>query len=105
MAKIFELVRLATAAAEVDWSPAHLYRVLTSRDYAHLDPRPKIRRLPSGNTNALVRHEPDDSDEIGWELFKKGLAEDGLRKPKKTQLMERRHEARLAREREAEASA
>ncbi len=41
---------------------------------------------------------------IGWERFKKRLAEDGLRKPKRTKLMEERHQARLERER-AEAKA
>ena len=81
-----------------------MYRVLTSRAYAHLDPRPEIRRLPTGNTNVLVRHEPDGSNKIGWERFKKRLAEDGLRKPKRTKLMEERHQARLERER-AEAKA
>ena len=100
--KILEYLRLKTAAAEVDLSAAHLTRVLTATDYSHLDPRPKIYRLPTGNTNVLVRHEPADSPYPGWEAFKKQMLEGGLRAPKKAKLMEERHQARLARERAAD---
>ena len=89
-----ELLRVATAAEETPWSPQHLNRVLTSPAYSHLDPRPKIRRLPTGGTNVLVRSE--------WEEFKQRLV-DTPKPAKKSTLMEARHQARLAREAEASA--
>ena len=96
--KIIEFLNLKTAADETPWSPAHLRRVLTSDSYRHLDPRPPLRRLPTGNTVVLLRSE--------WEPFKKRLAEDGSREPKRTKLMEGRHQARIERERrEAEGMA
>ena len=92
--KVIEFLRLATAAEESPWSDKHLYRVLTSDSYSHLDPRPQIRRLPTGGTSVLVRSE--------WEQFKQRMLE--TPKPaKKTTLMESRRQARL--ERQAEASA
>ena len=91
---IIEFVKLLTAAEEVDWSHQHLYRVLTSDAYSRLDPRPKIRRLPTGKTNVLVRSE--------WEPFKQRLV-DTPKPAKKSPLMEARHQARLAREAEASA--
>ena len=91
---VIEFLRLATAADESPWSDKHLYRVLTSDSYSHLDPRPEIRRLPTGGTSVLVRSE--------WEQFKQRMLE--TPKPaKKTELMESRRQARL--ERQAEASA
>ncbi len=92
---IIEFLRLTTAADETPWSDKHLYRVLTSDAYSHLDPRPKIRRLPTGGTSVLVRSE--------WEPFKQRLL-DTPKPAKKSQLMEARHQARLERER-AEAPA
>ena len=92
--KVIEFLRVATAAEESPWSDKHLYRVLTSDSYSHLDPRPQIRRLPTGGTSVLVRSE--------WEQFKQRMLE--TPKPaKKTTLMESRRQARL--ERQAEASA
>ncbi len=92
--KVIEFLRLATAADESPWSDKHLYRVLTSDSYSHLDPRPEIRRLSTGGTSVLVRSE--------WEQFKQRMLE--TPKPaKKTTLMESRRQARL--ERQAEASA
>ena len=96
---IIEFLNLETATAEGPWtSKRHTYRVLTSPEYCHLDPRPQLRRVPTGGAAVLVRSE--------WEEFKKRLAEDTSRKPKRTKLMEHRHQARLERERQlAEASA
>ncbi len=93
--EIIEFLRLATAAEESPWSVRHLERVLTSDSYSHLDPRPKIRRLPTGGTSVLVRSE--------WEEFKQRML-DTPKPAKKTTLMEARHQARLDRER-VEASA
>ena len=91
---VIEFLRLATAADESPWTDKHLYRVLTSDAYSHLDPRPKIRRLPTGGTSVLVRSE--------WEEFKQRMLE--TPKPvKKTTLMEARRQARLQRQAEAPA--
>ena len=92
---VIEFLRIAAAADETPWSHQHLYRVLTSPTYAHLDPRPAIRRLPTGGTSVLVRSE--------WEPFKQRLL-DTPKPAKKSQLMESRRQARLERER-VEASA
>ena len=86
---IIEFLRLVTAADETPWSDKHLYRVLTSDAYSHLDPRPKIRRLPTGGTSVLVRSE--------WEPFKQRML-DTPKPAKKSKLMEARHKARLERE-------
>ncbi len=91
---VIEFLRIADAAEETPWSHQHLYRVLTSDSYSRLDPRPKIRRLPTGKTNVLVRSE--------WEPFKQRLV-DTPKPAKKSTLMEARHRARLAREAEASA--
>ena len=91
---VIEFLRLATAADESPWTDKHLYRVLTSDSYSHLDPRPEIRRLPTGGTSVLVRSE--------WEQFKQRMLE--TPKPaKKTTLMESRRQARLERQAEAPA--
>jgi hypothetical protein len=92
---IIEFLRLATAAEESPWSVRHLERVLTSDSYSHLDPRPKIRRLPTGGTSVLIRSE--------WEEFKQRML-DTPKPAKKSRLMEARRQARLDRER-VEASA
>ena len=100
MPDIIEFVRLITAAKEVDCHPRHLHRVLTSDDYRHLDPRPTIYR-PNGGYNTLVRHEPEGSNKVGWESFKRAMLDDGLKRPpKKSHLMESRRLARLERERQ-----
>ncbi len=94
--EIIEFLRLATAADESPWTTRHLERVLTSDSYSysHLDPRPEIRRLPTGGTSVLVRSE--------WEEFKQRMLE--TPKPvKKTTLMEARRQARLQRQAEAPA--
>ena len=91
---IIEFIRPATAAKESPWSVRHLERVLTSDAYSHLDPRPKIRRLPTGGTSVLIRSE--------WEEFKQRML-DTPKPAKKTALMEARHKARLVREAEASA--
>ena len=94
MNSIIEMITLDTAAEESPWSKPHLYRILTDSAYSHLDPRPEIRRLVTGRTNVLLRHE--------WEDFKARLA--STPKPaRKTPLMEARRQARLAREAEAPA--
>ena len=91
--EIIEFVNLTTATAESPWgSKDHLRRVLTTDAYAYLDPRPELRYLPTGGGGGLVRSE--------WELFKKRLAQGHSRGPKQSRLMEERHRARLARERE-----
>ncbi len=91
---IIEFIRPATAAKESPWSVRHLERVLTSDAYSHLDPRPKIRRLPTGGTSVLIRSE--------WEEFKQRML-DTPKPAKKTQLMEARRQARLERQAEAPA--
>ena len=91
MYDIIEFVKLATAGGEVGWHPRHLYRVLTEPRYRHLDPRPPIRRIGGRGFNVLLRSE--------WETFKQCLADDGLQKPpKRSQLTDARHQARLERE-------
>ena len=92
--KVIEFIRPATAAKESPWSVRHLERVLTSPSYSHLDPRPKIRRLPTGGTSVLVRSE--------WEEFKQRML-DTPKPAKKTTLMEARRQARLDRQAEAPA--
>ena len=77
MEQPIELITVTTGAAETPWSTAHYTRILTSPEYAHLDPRPKIRRLPTGRTNCLVRSEHEE--------FKVRLAEMGAERPPRKQ--------------------
>ena len=90
--QILEFVPLKTASGEGPWGVDHTRRVLTKPEYSYLDPRPKLRYLTTGGGGMLVRHD--------WEEFKRRLADEGLKQPpKKTKLMEARHQARLSRER------
>ncbi len=62
---VIEFLRLATAAEESPWTDKHLYRVLTSDAYSHLDPRPKIRRLAALDSLQYDRERKKAAEKLG----------------------------------------